>query len=103
MDREPDILAAVGEVKTLKTTDWLLNDAFGNRPNTPITNAEAFKEFMGQLVRYMDESHMTYGFYTNYVATVFIRRRTEEEILESPPVFGIIPHRVAVGVILCRV
>jgi hypothetical protein len=87
VDGEPDILAAVGEVKTLKTTDWLFNNVFGNRPNISIINTEAFNEFMGQLVRYMDESYMTYGFYTNYGATVIIHRRTEEVILESPPVF----------------
>jgi hypothetical protein len=47
VDGEPDILAAVGEVKTLKTTDWLFNDVFCNRPNTSIINTEVFKEFMG--------------------------------------------------------
>jgi hypothetical protein len=85
---ELDILAAVGEVKTPWMTEWLSDDVFGGRSSGMANgDREVLAQCLGQLAQYMDDAHLTYGFYTNYVATVFIRRRTEEEFLVSPPVF----------------
>jgi len=85
---ELDILAAVGEVKTPWTTEWLSDDVFGGRSSGKANgDGEVLAQCLGQLAQYMDDAHLRYGFYTNYVATVFIRRRTEDEFLVSPPVF----------------
>jgi len=87
-EKEPDIVAAVGVVRTPWTTEWLSDDVFGSRdPENAGGEQAVLVHHMGQLAQYMDDARVTYGFYTNYVATVFIRRRTEEEFLVSPPVF----------------
>jgi hypothetical protein len=87
-DRDLDALAVVGEVKTPWTTTWLSYDFFGGRASGQANrDKKVLAQGIGQLVQYMDDAHLTYGFYTNYVATVFIRRRTEEEFLVSPPAF----------------
>ncbi|KAA8912101.1 hypothetical protein FN846DRAFT_933744 [Sphaerosporella brunnea] len=82
-----DILVAVGEVKTPWTTEYLHKHVFASAPDMDLLDARArLAKSLGQLARYMDDSNMRYGFYTNYNVTVFVKRAALRRFLVSPPI-----------------
>lgn len=102
-----DILVVPGEAKTPWTTVNLLEDLFCKRPGdrlvapatgigesithvTKVNTAEQHGMWLarrfGQLVRYMDDAKLRYGFFTNYEATVFVRRISNDLFQVSPPI-----------------